>query len=251
VTSEPGPLRDRGVRIATWNLEYAAGQAKNRQRLDLIASTQADVWILTETHDDIDLSVLGHHSAQSEARPTARPGGRWVTIWSRYPILERVDVDDPIRTVAAVLDAPVGRLVVYGTVLPWHTDPGPDGDARAWSEHHRVIPLQGAEWLRLATDHSDASLCVAGDFNTNLGGLQYYGTREGRTLLRVALDAAGLACVTETDRVPEGRLRYSPIDHICISKALADRATVVEAWEGTTVEGVKLSDHSGLMIEVI
>jgi hypothetical protein len=45
--------------------------------------------------------------------------------------------------------------------------------------------------------------------------------------------------VTETERVPEGKLRYPPIDHVCISKALADRAAVVEAWEGTLLTAVE------------
>jgi endonuclease/exonuclease/phosphatase family metal-dependent hydrolase len=161
-----------------------------------------------------------------------------------------VDVDDPVRSTAALLQTPLGPLLVYGTVLPWHTDPGPHGNARAWSEHHRVIPLQGVEWARLATAHPDAALCVAGDFNTNLGGRHYYGTAEGRGLLRASLDGAGLLCATEAERVPEGMLRYPPIDHICLSKRLADQAVVVDAWDGTTVEGAKLSDHSGLVVEV-
>jgi hypothetical protein len=238
------------VRIGTWNLEYAAGEEKNRRRHDLIASMRADVWVLTETHDDIDLSPLGHRPVHSRSRPTARPGGRWATIWSRYPVLETISVCDPVRTTAALLDSPVGALIVFGTVLPWHTDPGPRGDARAWTEHHRVIPLQGAEWACLRARYPGAALCVAGDLNTNLGGRHSYGTKEGRSLLRSALDAADLVCATETDRVPEGKLRFSPIDHVCLSKRLADRASVVEAWEGRTSDGSRLSDHSGLVVEV-
>jgi hypothetical protein len=220
------------VRVGTWNLEHARGQDKNRQRLGLIATMMADVWVLTETHDDLDLTDLGHEPIHSEPRPIVQPGGRWVTIWSRYPIVERAAVDDPVRTTGAVLASPVGALVVCGTVLPWHTDPGPCGDVRAWSEHHRVIPLQGREWARLMTCYPNASLCVAGDFNTNLGGPHYYGTAQGRTLLRAALEGAGLVCMTETERVPEGKLRYPPIDHICTSKRLATRTVVVAAWEG-------------------
>lgn len=90
---------------------------------------------------------------------------------------------------------------------------------------------------------------MAGDFNTNLGGLHFYGTAQGRVLLRAAVDAAGLDCVTETRRMPNGKLRYPPIDHICLSKRLAARAAVVETWEGTTSD-VKLSDHSGLTVEI-
>jgi hypothetical protein len=43
-------------RIGTWNLEYAAGPDKNRQRLSHLLGAGAGVWGLIETHDDIDLS---------------------------------------------------------------------------------------------------------------------------------------------------------------------------------------------------
>jgi endonuclease/exonuclease/phosphatase family metal-dependent hydrolase len=47
-----------------------------------------------------------------------------------------------------------------------------------------------------------------------------------------------------------GMLRHSPIDHVLLSKDLADRIEVTDAWEGTTPDGAKLSDHSGLVVEV-
>lgn len=65
-------------------------------------------------------------------------------------------VMDPTRTVAALVDSPIGPLVVYGTVLPWHCDRGDapgDPSPRNWEEHHRVIPLQAAEWKRLAEEN--------------------------------------------------------------------------------------------------
>jgi endonuclease/exonuclease/phosphatase family metal-dependent hydrolase len=117
-------------------------------------------------------------------------------------------------------------------------------------DDHRVIPLQAAEWARLRGDYPDAALCVAGDLNMNLGGPHYYGTAQGRRLLRAGLEAVGLACVTENDRIPSGRLSHGPIDHICISKQLAARASYLAAWEGTDNDGVRLSDHSGLAVTI-
>lgn len=93
-------------------------------------------------------------------------------------------------------------------------------------------------------------MCVAGDFNMNLGGRHYYGTNKGRELLRLALSQADLECVTETGRLPDGALRHPPIDHIALSTSLTAQAGLVAAWEGTTADGVRLSDHSGLMVEV-
>ncbi len=236
------------MRIATWNVEHAAGRAMNERRLGLIRSVDADIWILTETHDDIDLSLTGHHAVNTDPRPTSREGGRWTTIWSRHPVVELVPLADTVRTAAALLDTPLGSLLVCGTVLPWGTDRGPRGDAKGWAEHHRVIPIQGQEWAQLRAKHPDAAMCVAGDFNMNLGGRHYYGTNKGREALRSALDGADLVCTTETSKIPNGALEHPPIDHVCLSENLARDSRVRRAWEGCTADGVRLSDHSGLVV---
>jgi endonuclease/exonuclease/phosphatase family metal-dependent hydrolase len=236
------------LKIGTWNVEYAAGQEKNERRLRRIHEMDCDVWILTETHDDLDLGA-GHHKVSTTQRVTGRAGARWTTIWSRFPISEVVPVEDSNRTVAALLATSTGPLLVYGTVLPWHSDRGPSADAKSWVEHHRVVPMQAREWRQLQDAFPDAALCVAGDLNMNLGGPHYYGTVTGRRMLRAGLEEANLVCLTETERIPAGRLRHGPIDHICISKHLACEP-VVDAWEGTDGDGVSLSDHSGLAVSL-
>jgi len=90
------------MRIGTWNLERATGRDKNRHRLDLIASMQADLWVLTETHDDIDLSRLGHRTrpfACTSVRATRRAMGHDLV---SLPVVGSLDLDDPVRTTAAV-----------------------------------------------------------------------------------------------------------------------------------------------------
>jgi endonuclease/exonuclease/phosphatase family metal-dependent hydrolase len=236
------------MRIGTWNVEYGAGLDKNVRRLRRIREMDCDVWVLTETHDDLDLGS-SHTSVSTTHRASGRVGARWTTIWSRFPITRALDVDDPNRTAAVLLETPLGALVVYGTVLPWQSDPGPSGDARGWTEHHRVIPEQAREWASLRAAHPEASLCLAGDLNMNLGGPHYYGTAKGRGMLRAGLEAADLVCVTDADRVPGGWLVHGPIDHICVSATLAAGARVAAAWEGVDGEGVHLSDHSGLVVE--
>jgi hypothetical protein len=69
-------------------------------------------------------------------------------------------------------------------------------------------------------------------------------------MLRAALKNAGLACVTETEHCAAHGLKHGPIDHICLSHGLAQDAKVVGAWEGTDGDGVRLSDHSGLVVAV-
>jgi endonuclease/exonuclease/phosphatase family metal-dependent hydrolase len=233
------------MRIGTWNVEYAAGAAKNERRLRRLREMDADVWVLTETHDELHPGD-GYTAVSTTPRVTGRAGARWTTIWSRYAVVQTVAVRDGNRTVAAIVTAPCGPLLVYGTVMPWHTDIGTSPAAVNWAEHHRVVPEQAAEWLALRDAHPDAALCVAGDYNMNLGGKHHYGTKMGREMLRSGLAAAGLVCLTETDRIPPGKLRHPPIDHIAVSARISTPVSI-DAWERTDADGVRLSDHSGLV----
>ena len=238
------------LRAGTWNVEYATGKERNRLRLARLLARPADLWILTETHDDLDLSAT--HTAVSTAQRPARPAGeRWTTTWTRWPVLERIPVSDPLRTVAALLQAPGGTIAVYGTVLPWHSDHGPGTvKAKYWSEQDRVLPIQLAEWRAIQHRYPGTPLLIAGDLNMSLGGKHYYGTARGRAALKAGLAALELGCATEYGRLPTGALQHSPIDHIVLPLHWLDRARVIDAWEGTDPNGQKLSDHSGLLVEV-
>lgn len=239
------------LRIGTWNVQYARGVPKNRARIELLHDWNADVWVLTETHDDLDLSP-SHTAVHSEHR-YATPGGRWTTIWTSLPVVERVPTDDPRRCVAARLDAgKAGELIVYGTVLPWNGDVGPDATqpARGWEEFHRVVPQQGREWAGLRERYPDATLVVAGDLNQDLGGRHYYGTKACRPLLGTQLANANLHCLTTTERFDPGVLEHPPIDHVCVGpgrdKSFTSKA---RAWN-TVVNGVTLSDHGGTLVSL-
>lgn len=245
-------LRELFMRIGTWNVEYAAGASKNARRLEVLRSNPADIWVLTETHDGLDLSTT-HEAVRCRQRPKRRKGERWTTIWSRFPIRDIVPVVDEERTVAALVDAPSGPLMIFGTVLPWQFDRGkhPNGAVvRSWSEQYRVIDEQTKEWSALRRAHFGVPLCVAGDLNLNLGGPHWYGTYRGREATREAMRQNGLVCCTEYDCIPRGLLAHSPIDHVLISKSLAVNSRVAAAWEGTASDGVRLSDHSGLVVEL-
>jgi endonuclease/exonuclease/phosphatase family metal-dependent hydrolase len=237
------------VRVGTWNVEYGVGEEKNRRRLRRLLDAGADIWVLTETNDALDLGS-DYRSVKTIPRSSRHVRRRWTAIWTRFPLMKTVKVEDDSRTAAVVVDTPCGPLLVFGTVLPWNTDRGPSGEGRGWSEQDRVLPLQAREWARLREEHPDTPLCVAGDLNMNLGGPHYYGTRRGRETLRRGLAGAGLVCVTETDRIPAALLRHPPIDHVCLSERIAGGARVVDGWEGEDRDGVRLSDHSALMVEV-
>ena len=133
---------DDSMRLGTWNVEYAAVRAKNDRRLARLRDMDADIWVLTETHDDLDLG-RDYEAVSTIQRPAQRTGARWTTIWSRFRVARLLAVEDANRTVAALVESPMGPLVVFRTVLPWQSDRGPDGTAKGWTEHHRVVPMQG------------------------------------------------------------------------------------------------------------
>ncbi len=236
------------MRIGTWNVEYAYERRLDALRAVLSANV-ADIWVLTETHDDLipqDCPYCLHSEPRPKNWSGIRPGSRWVSIWSRYPIIEDVSLPraDRQRTVSALLDVGGGRrILVYGTVMPWKGD----REKFDWSEHHRVVPEQCAEWLELTRAHPDVELCVAGDFNTDMGSGSYYGTKEGIGALRAGLVACDLFCATEPSRFPIGLLEYPPIDHIALSRRYEGTTSIVAAWPA---DKATLSDHSGVVIQI-
>lgn len=236
------------IRIGTWNVEYAY-----ERRLcaieQVLAKNPADIWVLTETHDDLTPPACGfvaHTSPRPKNWSGIRPGSRWVSIWSRYPVLKDIgpSLVDPERTTAALVDVGDQRpLLVYGTVMPWKGDRG----IQDWSEHHRVVAQQCAEWQRLRQDFSQADLCVAGDFNTDMSTGAYYGTRKGIALLNEGLAACDLFCATSSDFAEALNLPHPPIDHIALPNAWRDMTSIEDAWPAQ--KGI-LSDHSGMVVQV-
>ena len=180
-------------------------------------------------------------------------GGRWTTLWTRLPLIERLKTADPLRCVAARLDGgDAGEIVVYGTVLPWNGDAGPDPTcpARGWDEFLRVVPQQGREWASVRARFPHATLVVAGDLNQDLGGRHYYGTHECRALLRAELAEAELDCLTTTDRFDPVVVEHPPIDHICAGPGRDGSITSDAHGWNKDVNGVGLSDHGGTLVNL-
>ncbi len=241
------------MRIATWNVEYA--YPVRMQKLQaFVQSKTADIWVLTETHDDLQPPNCPHavHAEQRYRNWSGiRDGSRWVSIWSRYPVIEQIQLDDAdnLRTVCARFDTGDGNdIIVYGTVLPWHPDRGPNAPDNApphWSEHNRIIPMQIDEWKEIRRRHPTTPLFVAGDFNTDMADGKRYGTALGIELLQKGFSNSDIYCATEPLQVPKGLLPVLPIDHIAIPATWSSK--IADAWPAQ--KGI-LSDHSGIIVEV-
>jgi hypothetical protein len=234
------------MKIATWNLESSnrLTPPRNAALLDGMRQVNADVWVLTETWTDFSLEPGFERVAQSDRAQDLTPERRWVAIWvktARKGTPERPQAQ-PDRMASTRLTQPGQRdIVVVGTVLPWPNDsqwPGAMGFCKA-------LDAQAREWKRLRGRPDACSLVVAGDFNQSFPYQRYYGSKDGATALKSALDGLGLDCVTQGDDPWAHRPR---IDHICISQNALPSPVVlsVGTWTVPPYGRKPITDHAGV-----
>ncbi len=228
------------LRIATWNIDYPHSTVEKRRIiLDQMRVIQADIWILTETHPEMTPDPTYDHCETPPDPRWHKDGGSWVAIWSRWSVQRPVPTRTPLLSLCVEV-MPFGvPLSVYGSVIPWANDPGPNGGAKKWSEQYRVIEQQALDWRDL---QGTQTICVAGDFNQTLHGPTGYGTKAGREQLQTALKHGGLSCVTAV-------IDYT-IDHICGSTEWKQYVSGLYRWQAYTTKGAAVSDHDGFYIDL-
>lgn len=219
-----------------------------------MAEVDADIWVLTETH-------VGHAPSDDHRHVVFSPPSpgrvddpeRWTAIWSRWPLTELTDpAPHHHGTVAATVETPAGPLIVYGTVIAWANEPTLDDGTPAtmWKVHLAEIERQGSEWKAIRSRYPAVPLVVAGDFNQNRDGHQWYGTTEGRERLGDALEQAKLTCLTAIDVVAKGLLESDRlIDHVCVTDDLKDDHKV-HCMEKVDDMEQRLSDHPTVIVDL-
>lgn len=241
----------KSLTIATWNLDQPRRGWKNRKPLieKQIQQINADIWVLTETDNNVINLSPDYQGISSQPYPD---GFTSATIWFKSSILIKEVLPTLESKVSAcvALDLSVDTLIVYGTIIPYNFYKGESGTSKQWEEHYKSIEICGSDWSRLQQQYPNYRFCVAGDFNQVRDGSRWYGTHQGRDLLTQQLNLNHLVCVTEEDMVANGKLKERHnIDHICLSQNWV-RETYVTAWEGTTADGIYLSDHNGISVEL-
>ena len=129
------------MKIANWNLErILPSQSRAKSIREYMAMVDADIWILTETHELLPPGD-GFSGVFSGEPDQAAPGERWVGIWSPHAMEPLTTfVSDEERCAAALIRHPkLGDIVVFGCVLPWV--------GSAWrSIDYKDGACQRAEW---------------------------------------------------------------------------------------------------------
>jgi hypothetical protein len=253
--------------IATWNLERTRPGAHERIRvfLEQMAEIEADIWVLTETSEAIRPARYSYLASSPWPGAPYEPDERGVMIWSRRPLRQvqtlpflpkagepaaqpsyALTSQDTAPVACALAETPVGPILVYGTIITWPGDPGPQGGMASGAAQRQAIDAQAADWTSLRATLRDVPLFVVGDLNVSLAG-PVYPSRELREHLSGALGQAGLRCLTGEFVAPEGK---PAVDQICLGGPLAVRRFEADLFtpraNPASPAGHPVSDHPGL-----
>lgn len=213
----------------------------------------ATIWVLTESRDSVSPGAGFRLVAKSQANVRGENDERWVSIWTSLPDSRSRPTRD--EEFAACAEIVVGRsvLAVYGTVLPWRGSKWREHDSANASAYRAALAAQVADWRDLRGEAGANGLCVTGDFNQDLSDKPYYWSQGTRQLLEHSLAQLELVAVTRHPIDPVRELmggERACIDHICLSRNVADRQIGrAHAWAPTHGER-ELSDHPGVWIEL-
>ncbi|MCC8358367.1 endonuclease/exonuclease/phosphatase family protein [Salinimicrobium sediminilitoris] len=253
--------KNQKYRIATWNLDRPRNNSKANRIKSKLNNIAADIFILTETSELINLAP--EYKAVKSKEFELYKDQPWITIWSRWKVVEEIETSNSFRTACCLIEAPFGPIIIYGTIIPYHMagvngNRYPDKGKKVWQLHVEDIIDQSSDWQNIMDNYPDVPFLVAGDFNQTRDGLpKGYGTIQGRKLLTQKLTDSRMSCVTEIDfhemnfLTPDGKGRKRRnIDHICISKSLCEEINITAgAWNQFSEDGFAYSDHNGTYVD--
>lgn len=211
------------MRIATWNLEGRWTPRHHR----LLRSLQADLLLLTEVVDAVE--VPGHSIHFTEAE--MHPGRRWAAIASSARLRP---LPDPHGATAL---AEVDCLRIASSILPWRNS----GGAPPWRGDDQGSRTATA----VATIETSAPIVWGGDWNHELTGRLYAGSKGGRMAILGVLDRLGLSAPTIAS--PHRLVGATSINHVAVPAFWT--VTSVERVSAI-VDGVELSDHDAYVVEI-
>lgn len=240
------------MKIATWNIDRSHIRQRWRmpEQQRLLESHDADLYLLTEVSDRIWLHGKPAVHFSDPGEPPYLSWEHASGIWTSWPVLQTLKCRDSRHAACAVLDSPIGQLVAYATIIPFHGARHTPGD-RNWTAHRRSLSVQLDDWRDLRNAYPTHHMVIAGDFNMSMGNSDSYVDPKSRAQMRNACEDLGLKCLTDLD-LPSVRKEGKPnIDHVIASKTLA-QSWDVSLWMGTAMrDGVDrdLSDHNGVTVK--
>ena len=215
---------------AAWS---AAGAAIRRRQVDAAAPVADHVPAGGPAPTDRG----ARHGRESLGSTSISPKERW----SRGVVGPPSRLKHPLRPLrdphGAIALAEIDGLRVASSILPWRNG----GGAPPWAGQD-----QGSRTAAAVTSIRAAAPVVwGGDWNHELTGRLYAGSKDGQTSILGALDHLGLSAPTEASphRLP-GALS---IDHVAVP---AFWTVVAVERVSAIVDGVELSDHDAYVVEI-
>ena len=194
------------MRIATWNLAARRTPAHEQ----LLTSLCADVLLLTEVHVD----------TQADARSAGT-----MELGQSYAAVRGADATSTRSAWSAA--GTRGGVTFVSSVLPWR------------------IPSQARRTVKLVRELDDAwpegHVVWGGDWNHELQGRLWVGSKEGRAAIADLLERRNMVCPTVGLPARKGD---RSIDHIAVPSS----------WRVTSacvIDCASLSDHDAYVVEVL
>lgn len=221
------------MKISTWNLERPTKNGKKTPPiLECLKAINADILILTETNDFIDLGAE-YTSYHTEIFPGEwhKEGDRQVSIFSKFPIINRLPTFRSDTSICITVDSSFGEVTIYGTVIG---NFGNRGD-----QFQTDLDAQIADWKKIGAENN---LIIAGDLNISFSDNTYF-TRGGREKLLAVFKELKMRNMT-------GQISQN-IDHIIMTEAfIQNKKAKIEFWNDTENITTRLSDHKGVYVEL-
>ncbi len=238
------------LKLATWNVMLPVSEPRREALRSHVDQEQADIWVLTETHDGFSLGYPYSHSSAAGRDGQHKIEHRWVTIWSRFP-MEKLTTSDEARTAAVRINwDSESPFIIYGTVLPWIGSEWRGFAGANGFAFREALAVQAADWKQFRQEHPDDEFFVMGDFNQDLVTPHYYGSLANHAVLEATLQEAGLVALTggEDDPIRRDSAPCACIDHICARADSKWRADPAIRWPEVAVPDQRLTDHFGVSI---
>lgn len=228
------------LKIATWNLERPrrpkTSSAKNIAIASKLKRVDADILVLTETNDCIDLKPEYVGFPSEELKPCKEcdytPGENRTSVWiKRAHAATRETTSNPSNGVCVRVKTELGYLLVYGTVIGISGHPSQNVDE------------QMEDWRRISESGKE-SICIAGDFNVQFSRIDNFSKKSKDKIIACFSD---LGVTNLTCNIAEN------IDHIAVSNRLLAIAPHSEThlWNlEKKLHVPALSDHIGVAVRL-
>ncbi len=220
------------MKIATWNLQRLKHKRKLTDIVELLLLIDADILVLTETDERIQLPRYPHqittvpyfafnnmHYESTE---------RAIKIYSKYPIVKQLKTFNAHTTIAVEIAVAAQHIVLYGTIM------GMQGNQH--KSYQTEVDKQLEDFNTLAPLYN---LCIVGDYNCSFSD-NYYFSKNGREQLLQAFATNNLTITTQA--------ATDTIDHITIANNLLTN-TSISLQEFN--EKKDKSDHKGIAVTLV